>query len=186
MQSIARSGGGTLQPARCAPGDFRARLARVPSMTVRRSHRSRLAFRITGGFSRAWLSPCLLRCFSVPAPCTTIPEPCSRVPDPVIQIPCSDSLLGTAGQSQKPCSAGFLTLLVGSDIGKSLCILERGRVRVGTTPTARPLRRPQRTLPSGRLRSAKPLIQKAPAAPNAPNAKKQGRSIGSDGCGARP
>ena len=47
----------------------------------------------------------------------------------------------------------------------------------GTPPTARRRARPQRSLLSGHLRSANPLILKAPNAPNAPNAKMQGDSF---------
>ena len=47
----------------------------------------------------------------------------------------------------------------------------------GMRPTARCPSRPQTTAPAGALRSANPLIQKAPNAPNAPNAKMQGDSI---------
>jgi hypothetical protein len=47
----------------------------------------------------------------------------------------------------------------------------------GMRPTAKRRSRPQATAPAGVLRSANPLIQKAPNAPNAPNAKMQGDSI---------
>ena len=44
-------------------------------------------------------------------------------------------------------------------------------------PTAKTHRRPQRSPSMGRLRSANPLIQKGPNAPNATNAKMQGCSF---------
>ena len=47
----------------------------------------------------------------------------------------------------------------------------------GMRPTARRPSRTQATAPTGVLRSANPLIQKAPNAANAPNAKMQGDSI---------
>ena len=47
----------------------------------------------------------------------------------------------------------------------------------GMRPTARRPSRPQAAAPIRVLRSANPLIQKAPNAPNAPNAKTQGHSF---------
>ncbi|WP_395710086.1 hypothetical protein [Reyranella sp.] len=54
----------------------------------------------------------------------------------------------------------------------------------GMRPTARHRSRTQATAPTGVLRSANPLIQKAPNAPNAPNAKMQGDSFASAAGGA--
>lgn len=126
---FAQASGCRVQPSRTGRGDFRDDRASVSSMTIRLPRRSRAVFRgadasARSGFPWAASSTVVPPITLLGFPCFPAPKSLIRLlklPDQVRAIPCSNSLLWTTRQPQKPNPVGICAIRCRFLIRESLC-----------------------------------------------------------------